>query len=727
MTIAAQLQRVRVRPRPWRVPTIMQQEAVECGAASLAMVLGYHGLWVSLERLRELCGVGRDGTKATNIVKAARSLGMVAKGLRKEVDDLPKLPLPLIVFWNFNHFVVVEKFEFTKDGGRVRINDPASGPRHITRKAFDEAFTGVVLAFEPGPEFQRAGSRTSIASILRQRLAGQWRNLGAAMLAGLILLIPGIVMASFTGIFIEQLLVLGHRTWLVPLLSAMVLTGLLRGFVYFVQQNILARLQVAISASMSSRQMWQVLNLPLGFFAQRYPGDIANRFSMIDRCAGLLSSGLAPAAISLVTILGYGAALFFIDPVLGAIAAAASLLALFVLSMSVRGLGDVGQRQVADESRLQGATIQGLAMIEDFRASGTESMFLGRWGGYQARVLDAEQAVTIRSTRLSEAAALITGIGGVAVLIAGGLRVIDGALTIGSLAAFQMLMGGFFGPVLGLVGVGSQLQQLRGLGERLDDIARYAAEPPASGGVLATAAPSGADLQVAGVSFQFGPTDPMFINDLSLTIEPGSRIALVGPSGSGKSTLGRLLVGLAQPGSGEVRLGGAELSTWPSGPLRRTLAYVDQNVGLFGGSIRDNITLWDSTLPEELMIEAAQKASAHDFITARPGGYEAKLASGGSDLSGGERQRLAIARALAVQPRVLVLDEATSAMDAEAEAQVMDNVRRSGCTCVIIAHRLSTIRDCDEILVMERGRIVDRGTHTDLCHRDGLYRQLVEH
>jgi ABC-type bacteriocin/lantibiotic exporter with double-glycine peptidase domain len=448
---------------------------------------------------------------------------------------------------------------------------------------------------------------------------------------------------------------------------------------------------------------------------------------MIDRCAGLLSSGLAPAAISLVTILGYGAALFFIDPVLGAIAAAASLLALFVLSMSVRGLGDVGQRQVADESRLQGATIQGLAMIEDFRASGTESMFLGRWGGYQARVLDAEQAATIRSTRLSEAAALITGIGGVAVLIAGGLRVIDGALTIGSLAAFQMLMGGFFGPVLGLVGVGSQLQQLRGLGERLDDIARYAAEPPASGEVLATAAPSGADLQVAGVSFQFGPTDPMFINDLSLTIEPGSRIALVGPSGSGKSTLGRLLVGLAQPGSGEVRLGGAELSTWPSGPLRRTLAYVDQNVGLFGGSIRDNITLWDSTLPEELMIEAAQKASAHDFITARPGGYEAKLASGGSDLSGGERQRLAIARALAVQPRVLVLDEATSAMDAEAEAQVMDNVRRSGCTCVIIAHRLSTIRDCDEILVMERGRIVDRGTHTDLCHRDGLYRQLVEH
>jgi NHLM bacteriocin system ABC transporter peptidase/ATP-binding protein len=709
------------------VPTILQQEAVECGAASLAMVLGYHGLWVSLERLREMCGVSRDGTKATNIVKAARSLGMVAKGLRKDVDDLPHLPLPMIVFWNFNHFVVVEKFDFTRHGGRVWINDPAGGPRQITRKAFDEAFTGVVLAFEPGPAFKPAGSRTSIGSILRARLAGQWRNLGAAMLAGLILVIPGIVMASFTGIFIEQLLVLGHRTWLVPLLTAMVVTGLLRGGVYFVQQHILARIQMSMSASMASRQMWQVLNLPLGFFAQRYPGDIANRFSMIDRCTGLLSVGLAPAAISLVTILGYGAALFFIDPVLGAIATLASVIALLVLSHAARGLGDAGQRQIADESKLQGATIQGLAMIEDFRASGTASMFLGRWCGYQARVLDAEHGANLRSVRLSELAALITGIGGVAVLIAGGLRVIEGSLTLGSLAAFQMLMGGFFGPVLGLVGVGSQLQQLRGLGERLDDIARYAGDPPDSGQLHQTEAPSGFDLDVSRVSYQFGPTDPMFINDLSLNIPPGSRIALVGPSGSGKSTLGRLLVGLTQPGSGEVRLGGAALSAWPNGPLRRTMAYVDQNVGLFGGSIRDNITLWDTTLPEHLMIEAAQKASAHDFITARPDGYGAKLAAGGSDLSGGERQRLAIARALAVQPSVLVLDEATSAMDAEAEAQVMDNVRRGGCTCVIIAHRLSTIRDCDEILVMERGRIVDRGTHTDLCRRDGLYRQLVEH
>jgi ABC-type bacteriocin/lantibiotic exporter with double-glycine peptidase domain len=245
--------------------------------------------------------------------------------------------------------------------------------------------------------------------------------------------------------------------------------------------------------------------------------------------------------------------------------------------------------------------------------------------------------------------------------------------------------------------------------------------------MAAKAAPTQADLQIDGVSFQFGPTDPMFIKDLSLRIEPGVRVALVGSSGSGKSTLGRLMVGLADPGAGEVRLGGQELSAWPSAALRQTIAYVDQNVGLFGGTVRDNITLWDSTLPEEQMIEAAQSAAAHDFITARPKGYDARLASGGSDLSGGERQRLAIARALAVRPRVLILDEATSAMDAESEQHVMDSVRRSGCTCIIIAHRLSTIRDCDEILVMERGGIVDRGTHADLCQRDGLYRQLVEH
>jgi NHLM bacteriocin system ABC transporter peptidase/ATP-binding protein len=712
------------------VPTILQQEAVECGAACLAMVLGYHGLWMSLERLREECGVNRDGTKATNIVRAAREVGMIAKGLRKEVDALPGLPLPQIVFWNFNHFVVVEGYALTPEGGHVWINDPASGPRPVSRQEFDTSFTGVVLAFQRGPEFRPAGSRTSVASIIRARLSGYRSVLGGAALAGAVLLVPGIVSAGFTGIFVDHILVAGQSRWLPYLVGAMLAVAVLRAGISYVQARILARGQIALAAEVSAKQMWQILHLPLGFFSQRYPGDIANRFNLIDRFGGTVFGGLAPSAISLLSIIGYGAALYFIDPVLGGVASMVAVLALLTLSVSVRGLADAGRRQISQDAALQGATIQGLSMIEDFRVSGTEGSFLARWSGYQAQVLDAEHRANLRSNTLSEASSLVTALGGVAVLIVGGVRVIDGALSIGSLIAFQMLMGGFFGPVLGLVRVGGQLQSLRGIGERLDDIVRYAegardkAPPPAA---APTGAPTGRDLTLENIDYRFGPADPMFIQGLSLDIRAGERIALVGPSGSGKSTLGRMIVGLAQPTGGTIRLGGLPLAEWPQAELRGAIAYVEQQVGLFSGTIRDNLTLWDETIAEQRVFESARLAAAHDFITARQGGYDARMASGGGNFSGGERQRLAIARALAVEPSLLVLDEATSALDAVAEQQIMDNIRRLGCTCVIVAHRLSSIRECDRILVMERGRIVECGTHGELVASGGLYRSLVEH
>ena len=715
------------RSRRVRVPTVLQQEAVECGAACLAMVLAYFSLWMPLERLRELCGVNRDGTKATNIVKAARGLGLVAKGLRKEIDALPALPLPQIVFWNFNHFVVVEGYALTPDGGHVWINDPTSGPRKLTREEFSSGFTGVVLAFQKGPDFKPAGRRTSIASIVRARLDGFGGVLGAAALAGFVLLVPGIVSAGFIGLFIDRVLVRHSVSWLPVLVAAMFGMALLRGGIYYLQQRTLARGQVALGAQVSARLMWQVLNLPLGFFAQRFPGDIANRFNLVDRFGGTVFSGLAPSTISMISILGYGAALYFLDPVLGLVATLTVFLALGMLTASVRGLADAGRRMISQDAALQGATIQGLAMIEDFRVSGTEGMFLGRWSGYQAQVLEAEHRSTLRSNALSEASSLITAVGTVAVLIVGGMRVIDGALSIGSLVAFQMLVGGFFGPVLGLVSVGGQLQQLRGIGERLDDVGRYADSQPEVEAPPPMAAPPGRDLKIEELDYRFGPTDPPFISGLSLEIKSGQRIGLVGPSGSGKSTFGRMLVGLATPTGGRILLGGVPLGSWPQEELRSSIAYVDQNVGLFSGTIRDNLTLWDETIPEERVFQSARLGGAHDFITRRAGGYTARLSPGGSNFSGGERQRLAIARALAIEPSVLVLDEATSALDAVVEQQIMDDIRRLGCTCIIVAHRLSTIRDCDRILVMEHGRIVESGTHTELVALGGLYRGLVEH
>ena len=712
-----------------RVPTVLQQEAVECGAACLGMVLAYHGRWLALEELREQCDVGRDGTKASNMVKAARELGMVAKGVKREVETLTTLSMPVIVFWNFNHFVVVEGMDL-RGTGRIWINDPVMGGRVLNRREFSDAFTGVVLAFEPGPNFVRQGSRDSLAGILRRRVAGYMLPLSAALLAGVLLLVPGVVAASFGRVFIDGVLIDGHTRWLEPLLVAMVVMAGLRAMLQYLQATTLARTQIAMATTLSARQMWTVLHLPLGFFSQRYAGDIANRFAMVDRLAGLVSAGLMPALIGLMSLAGYGAVLFVLDPVLGGITAVSALGAMLVLSLSARGMENANRRMVSDESRLQSVTVQGIAMADDFRASGTEGMFIGRWAGAQARVLDAEQKSTLRTTMLSQSSALVVALGGVAVVVVGGLRVMDGVITIGILLAFQMLMGSFSGPVLALVGVGGQMQQLRGLAERLDDVSRYgqnrapSPEPP-PGTVIPRS--GGIGLRLNNVAFGYASLEAPFISNLNLEIRPGARVALVGGSGSGKSTLGKLMVGLLQPTQGAVELGGVDLSHWPEPDLRRTIAYVDQNVGLFEGAVRDNVSLWDSTMPEERIVAAAQDAGAHGFITARPGGYAAPLSEGGSNLSGGERQRLAVARALAINPSVLVLDEATSALDPEVELAIMDAVRRKGCACVIIAHRLSTIRDCDTIVVLRHGRVVESGTHAELMARQGEYRELVEH
>ena len=706
----------------------MQQEAVECGAACLAMVLAWHGRWITLEELRELCGVDRDGTKASNIIRAARSLGLIAKGLRKEVDELAALPLPAIVFWNFNHFVVVE--EFTR-GGQVRINDPATGPRLIGRRDMDEAFTGVVLAFAPGPDFVREGARPSLPSILRQRLSGYGAGLAVACLAGILLALPAIVTAGLSRLFIDGILIEHEIGWLPPLLGAMAGIAALRMLLTYLQQITLLRTQTAMSISMLARQMWTVLHLPLGFFAQRFAGDIANRFMLVDRLGMLVVGSLIPVAISSVALLVYGAALLLLDPVLAAIVFMGSVLALVVLAFSARGLENASRRMVHDESKLQAITIQGVAMADDFRTSGTEAMFVARWAAHQAKVVDAEQASTFRSTLLSNTAMLVVSLSTVAVLVVGGFRVMDGIISIGVLLAFQILTGNFTGPLLSFVGVGGQLQQVRGLAERLDDILSYSAHAeraPATGAVAKDPITGRAEpsLALRGVSFGYARLDAPFIEGFDLEIKPGQRIGLVGGSGSGKSTLGRLMVGLLSPRNGIVEIGGLPLEAWAPASLRRMIAYVDQSVGLFEGTISENITLWDATLPQERMIAAAHDAGAHGFITARPGGYSARLTEDGGNLSGGERQRLALARALAVDPAILVLDEATSALDPPVELAIMDAIRRRGCTSVIIAHRVSTIRDCDAILVMDKGRVVEMGTHVSLMQQDGHYRRLVE-
>jgi len=719
-----------------RVPTVMQQEAAECGAACLAMVMAHHGRWVSLEILREQCGVSRDGSKANNLLAVAESYGFLAKGFSMEIGELLQLPFPFIVFWEFNHFVVVEGMSKRT----VWLNDPATGPRTVTMGEFGKAFTGIALAFEPDEHFVPGGSRPSLFTVISRNLRGVRKGLVFAFLTGLGLLIPGIIVAGANRIFVDDILVKGEQAWLVPLLAGLGVSALFSGLLTWLQKYALVRTETALGTMLAVRYFWTLLKLPLNFFSQRYAGDVANRMAQAERMASLISSGLAPAVISMVPIIGYGVALFFMDAVVASYIVGAALLALAILIFSARSLEDASRRSVNNESRLYGMTMQGLSMRDDFRASGTEGMFLNRWYGMQAQVLGASHDMTNRNGLLNQSAGFLVACVGVVVLVAGGLRVMDGALTIGMLLGMQALSASFTGPVMSMVGVGGQLQSIRGISERIFDTLN-AGEDEAGRVIRDAADEAGAEpgetgfdpelaavpLALKKVSFAYAPTLPSVVANFTLSMGQGVRIALVGASGSGKSTLGLLMTGLRIPTEGTVYVYGTPLGEWPVSRLRREIAYVDQNVSLFEGTVKDNITLWDETMPEANYVMAAKDALVHDIITSRPGGYQARLIEGGRNLSGGERQRLALARALAVNPRILVLDEATSALDPVIEKAVMESVRRRGCTCILIAHRISTIQDCDLICVMDRGRVVEYGTHGQLLAKNGKYRELVEH
>lgn len=707
-----------------RVPMIGQQEAVECGAACLTMVLAWHGRWVTLEEMREQCGITRDGTKATNILKAARAHGMVAKGLQKTAAELQRLPLPLIVFWNFNHFVVVEAI----DEKRVWLVDPASGPVVVSRAEFAEAYSGIALAFEPAPHFVRSGTRPALWSTLSGYLRGYRRGLAFAVLAGMGLIIPAMLASGFNQLYVESILIEGRHDWLLPLVGGMTATALLKMLLSWLNATALVRLDVSMATSLAARQMWRLLQLPLSFFAQRHAGDVAHRFNLIEQLSGLVSHTLAPALIGLPNLLVFLLLLVLIDPVLSAITLATALVAVLMLLLTMRHMDNSSRRIVQYDAKMYSTTIQGFSLIDEFKMSGTENALTARWAGTQARLVAAGQTAALQSQLLNEASGLIIGGASVAILIVGGLRVMDGALSIGGLLAFQTLMWSFVGPLLGIVGVGGRLQSARGLVARLDDVQRYGAarlDAPAAADDEEHAARDGAApfLSLHRIAFRYSPLSPAIVQDISFDVPAGSRIALVGSSGSGKSTLGRIIAGLAAPSEGRLRFRGRDGAQHATD--KPVLAYVEQSVVLFEGSVHDNLTLWDSSIPAARVTAAARDAQAHDFITRMKQGYDALLTEGGRNMSGGERQRMAIARALAVEPSLLVLDEATSALDPAAEAAIMDAVRRRGCTCVIIAQRLSTIRDCDRIVVMQQGALVESGTHQQLMARRGAYFDLV--
>jgi NHLM bacteriocin system ABC transporter peptidase/ATP-binding protein len=709
-----------------KAPTLLQMEAVECGAAALGIVLGYHKRIVPLEQLRVECGVSRDGSKASNILRAARGYGLEAKGFKKEIDGLYDLEFPVILFWNFNHFVVLEGFR----RGRAYLSDPAMGPRTVTMEELDGSFSGVVLTFKPGPEFERGGEKRSMAAALRRRLMGSETALLFVILCGLFLVLPGLVIPTFARVFIDEFLVAGRGYLIRPLLVGMALTALARMVLTWLQEYFLLRMETKLALTTSARFFQHVLRLPVTYFSQRFSGEIGSRVLINDKVASIVSGQLATTALDCVLVVFYGGLMFLYDVTLTLAVVALGLLNLVAVRLASRKRIDAARRLIQEKGKLTGTSMYGLRMIETIKATGSESELFARWAGYQAKTLKAEQSLGVLALLVSAVPPFVNTVATTVILLLGGLKVMDGQLSVGMLVAYQTLMASFTRPLSTFVNFGAQVQELEADMNRLDDVLqhpqddRYTRQPELAEITQRKVKLSGA-VEVRDLTFGYSPLERPLIEHFDLRLGPGERVALVGRSGSGKSTIARLIAGLYEPWEGEILFDGMPRRDLPHELICNSLAVVDQDVFLFEGKVRDNVTMWDNTIPILNVTRASKDAAVDDVIETRDGAYQSAVAESGANFSGGQRQRLEIARALVGEPSMLILDEATSALDPTTEVRIDDSLRRRGCTCIIVAHRLSTIRDCDEILVLERGKIVQRGTHLEMRDAEGPYAELI--
>jgi ATP-binding cassette subfamily C protein len=715
-----------------KTPTLLQMEAVECGAAALGIILSYYHRIVPLPELRRECGVSRDGSKASNMIKAAKRYGLEAKGFKKELEELQNLRPPYIVFWNFNHFLVVEGF----GAGRVYINDPATGPRTVSQQEFDEAYTGVVLLMEPSQEFQKGGSKPSVLSLLWLRLTGAVGALVYSIIAGFLLTLVGLVVPVFSQVFVDEILIEGRHFWLRPLLLGMVVATIFQGLLTLLRLRYLRRLKVKLSVGMSSRFLWHTLRLPVSFYAQRFAGEISNRIGLNDQVAQVLSGKLATTVIDAVMIVFYALIMFQYDSVLTLVTICFACVNVITLQLISRQRVDANQRLIQEYGKAAGVSIAALQSIETLKASGLESEFFARWAGYYTKAINSQQELGVANQVFSVLPTLLSLLSSTSLLVVGGWRVINGHLSIGMLVAFEGMMHSFLQPVNNLVNFGSTLQELEGNLIRLDDVLRNPIDPQleirnrktqeitlSTDGFIVSRLQGYVELR--NITFGYSRVEAPLIENFSLSIEPGQRVALVGGSGSGKSTIAKLIAGLYQPWSGEILFDGRPREQIPHQLLKSSIAMVEQEILQFGGTVRENLTLWDTTVSEKNLVRACQDAAIYDAILAISGGFDAELMEGAANFSGGQQQRLEIARALLNNPSILIMDEATSALDAETEKIIDQNIRRRGCTCIIVAHRLSTIRDCDEIVVLERGKVVERGIHHQLWEMDGVYSRLI--
>lgn len=697
----------------------MQLEAAECGAASLAMVLGWFGRRIPLEQLRIECGVSRDGAKASAILAVARRHGLSARGVRAELEHVVDLPTPFIAFVDFNHFLVVEG----ADGDRVHLNDPAFGHRTVSLDDFDEMFTGVALTFDTTDEFEPVDLTTSTARALWRRFAPSRPTLLAVLVLGVLLVGPGLLVPELSRRFVDEVLIAGDTNPVLPLALGLAFAATLRFTLVMAQSSLLTNVEMRTGERGSEELLEHLLRLPLPFFSNRYAGELAGRIALTDRLSAVVTGELASAVLDGLAAVFFLAVLIAYD---GYVALAVLVIAtsnVIVLGLTMRRLSEGHRRRAVDQGRLDGVSISGLQDVESLKAAGAEHTFFARWAGLHARVTNSTQQLTSDQVQASSFPTLVASLITIAVLGLGGWRVIDGAITVGTLVAMQSLAVSFSAPIAAITTRVASVQDVRSHVERIEDL--LGQQPTVREMAPAPRPADAALVQLDDVSFGYQPLEAPLIDGLCLTITAGSMVSLIGPTGSGKSTVGRLIAGLLTPDDGAVLLRGRPVDDWAPEDRAGMLAHVDQDVMLFDGTLRDNLTLWDDTVPDEPLVRAVTDAMIHDLVARRPSGFDTRVDEGGANFSGGEAQRVEIARALVGDPAVVVLDEATSALDPTTEAELMRRLRRRGGAIVVVAHRLSTIRDSDEIIVFDRGRPVERGTHDDLVARGGRYVELI--
>ncbi len=705
-----------------KTPTLIQMEAVECGAAALGIILGYYKRYVSLEELRQVCGVSRDGSNVLNMKKAAREYGLSLRVFRREADDLRTTAYPFIAFWDYNHFLVVEGIK----GDTVYINDPARGPYKVTFEEFKKHYSEVTITAEKTPDFRPGGRSPSPWPGILERIRNVKSSLVFLMLIGFGSMLTMTILPVFTKVFFDVILGQKIYSWGFWFIVLFIVVVVMASYYAIMQAIALMRLNTKLSVQFSAQYLWHILRLPLGFYQQRFSGEIAHRLSLNDEVINQITGRLATVILNIFFIVFYAFIMLWFNVPIALVGIIAVCINFAVLIYTQKARTDAYMHLQQASGKYLGFAIGGLSFMETIKSIGRESGFFTRLSGYFSELVNVEQTLAQKTVFISSLPSLLNGLTSAALFGVGGYLIIFEDFTLGLFMAMQALLINFMKPVEQLLDLGKIIQSVHTNINRIDDVLKNPVDSLFKVSKKEIeASPLKGSLEMRNVTFGYSKMGPPLIENFNLTVKPGQRVAFVGPTGCGKTTIARLINGLYQPWSGEILFDGKPRSELSREEITQTLATVDQDIFLFVGTVKANISLFDPLVTDDEIIRAAKDASIHEEIVQKPSGYHLMLAEGGSNLSGGQRQRLEIARGLILNPKILILDEATSALDSNTEEKIMRNLRHRQCTLVMVAHRLSTIRDCDEIIVLENGKVSQRGKHEQLIAEPGIYHEFV--